>query len=317
VVSAVLRYPEDLRTLSIVALYFSAFVALWVVDPLRTQPVWITLLAVGTTCWLSWLVATTTHNVIHCSIFKQRWLNKLFQVVLTVGYGHPVSSYVPGHNMSHHHNTQTAKDVMRTTKARFSWNLLNFFAFFPIVARDIVKGEAEFVSAMKARKPAWYRQLIAEGVVLAVVSIGLLVADWQAFILYFWLPHILAAFGIVTINLLQHDGTDDGSDWNHSRNFVGGWLNWWTCNNGYHTVHHMHPRMHWSLLPAYHAETVQPHIDPRLDRPSVVGYMWEQYVWPGVRTHYDGTPLELPAALRDQSWVPEVLPATASLGAED
>ena len=316
-VARFLRYPEDLRTLFIVGLYFAALAALWWLDPRHTAPAWATVLAIGITCWLSWLVATSTHNVIHCSIFRQKWLNKAFQVVLTLGYGHPVSSFVPGHNMSHHHNTQTAKDVMRTSKARFSWNLLNFLTFFPIVAKDIVGGEAAFVSAMRTRKPSWFQQLMLETAVLVVVSAALLFLDWQKFVLYFYVPHFAAAFGIVTINLLQHDGCDDFSEWNHSRNFVGGWLNWWTCNNGYHTVHHMHPRMHWTKLPAYHAEHVKPHIHPGLDRPSILAYMWEQFVWPGVRTRYDGVPVELPPKTIDESWIPEVIPVSASLGAED
>ena len=46
-------------------------------------------------------------------------------VLLTISYGHPSSTYVPGHNLSHHKYTQSEKDFMRTSKVNFKWNLLN------------------------------------------------------------------------------------------------------------------------------------------------------------------------------------------------
>ena len=47
-------------------------------------------------------------------MFRWNWANKLIQVFLSLTYGHPVSSYVPGHNLSHHKYTQSRKDVMNT-----------------------------------------------------------------------------------------------------------------------------------------------------------------------------------------------------------
>lgn len=38
-------------------------------------------------------------------------------------------------------------------------------------------------------------------------------------------------------------------NWNGARNFVGPVINYLTFNNGYHTIHHMYPTMHWSRLP--------------------------------------------------------------------
>lgn len=81
------------------------------------------------TCWFSFFGAVATHNTVHSPVWKSRTMNRLFQVVLTLTYGHPVSAYVPGHNLSHHKYTQSRKDVMRTSKVRFRWNLLNGLFF--------------------------------------------------------------------------------------------------------------------------------------------------------------------------------------------
>lgn len=309
-----LKHNEDLRTLFFVALYFASLVGLWMVHP--TDPAlraaWVALL-----CFQSWQSAVITHNTIHCPIFKNRGLNRAFQVVLTMAYGHPVSAYVPGHNLSHHKYTQLDQDVMRTTKLRFRWNLLNFLLFLPMIGPAIMRNDKIFISRMKDVRPRWYRQLWIEGILFGAVSVALLLLDWQKFLLYWYLPHFVAALGIISINYLQHDGCDHEHPYNHSRNFVSPWFNWLVFNNGYHTVHHDAANLHWSLLPERHMREVHPHIHPALEQKSIVVYMWRTLVWPGRRVNYDGTPVVLPPPVADRSWVPgEGLPNEVSLGAE-
>ena len=92
------------------------------------------------TCWFSFFGAVATHNTVHAPVFHQRWANRLFQVALTLTYGHPVSAYVPGHNLSHHKHTQKRADLMRTSKVQLGWNVANFLVFFPRVAFDMLFG---------------------------------------------------------------------------------------------------------------------------------------------------------------------------------
>lgn len=309
-----LKYKADRRTLLFVALYFASFAGLWVINPGWS---WLGVAWVGLTCVLSWIVAVITHNTIHCPIFRSRRLNKLFQVVLTLGYGHPVSAFVPGHNLSHHKYTQEDRDVMRTTKVRFRWNLLNLLFFLPTVALPILKNDRIFIRQMKSVRRRWYRQLQLETVIFAAVSIALLVVDWRRFLAYWYLPHLWAAWGIITINFLQHDGCDETHPYNHSRNFTGRFFGWYTFNNGFHGIHHVHPNLHWSLLREAHNEEIKPHIDPRLDEPSIFAYAFRAFIWPGRRLTYDGKPVELPEESNDVSWVPKHgLPSEVSLGAE-
>jgi fatty acid desaturase len=115
-----LRYRADIRTLVFVAIYFGLVAVQWVYAPKELH---LAIPLVVLTCWFSFFGAVATHNTIHSPVFHQRWANRLFQVVLTLTYGHPVSAYVPGHNLSHHKYTQSNKDVMRTTKVQFRWNL--------------------------------------------------------------------------------------------------------------------------------------------------------------------------------------------------
>jgi fatty acid desaturase len=301
--SSVLRYRADLRTLAFVAFYFFLATVTW----LRIDDPWyIVAPLVVLNCLFSFFCATIVHNTIHCPIFRKKWMNKAFQVVLSFTYGHPVSAYVPGHNFSHHKHTQSEKDNIRTTKARFRWNLLNQLLFFYLMSFDILKSEMRFVRKMKQEKPAWYKQYLFESILLNGVRLGLLLLDWRAFLFVVLIPHQYAAWGIVGTNYWQHEGCDENHPYNHSRNFTGKLLNWFAFNNGYHGMHHEKPGMHWSLLPAAHKALIEPHIHPNLNRESLTKYLWESCIWPGKRVDYLGNPIVLPPKKKDKDWVADL-----------
>lgn len=309
-----LRYRADVKTLLFVATYFVLVAVQWVYAP-SSLGLAIPLLVL--TCWFSFFGAVATHNTVHSPVFTSRGMNRFFQVVLTLTYGHPVSAYVPGHNLSHHKHTQSRRDVMRTTKVRYRWNLLNGIFFQSSVVKDVLFADMRYFKAMYRRNPPWFRQMILEAVVFLGTMGTLLALDWKKFLLYVLIPHQYAAWGIITMNLLQHDGCDEDSEYNHSRNFVGKLVNWWTYNNGYHSIHHLEPGLHWSLLPAEHEKRVKPFIHPNLDQPSLLAYLWRTFGWPGQRLRYDGKPVVLPDEGPDEEWIPspKETPDDVSLGA--
>jgi fatty acid desaturase len=309
-----LRYTADIRTLCFVASYFGLVAAQWIYRP---TALWLAIPLLVLTCFFSFFGAVITHNTVHCPMFRSEAMNRVMQVVLTLTYGHPVSSFVPGHNLSHHRFTQTRRDVMRTSKVRFRWNLLNGFLFMFCMAPSIMRADSAYAKAMARNKPKWFRQLLIEiGVLYAAFGL-LLWLDWRLFLLYVFVPHRYAGWGIITMNLLQHDGCDETSDYNHSRNFVGWFVNWCTFNNGYHTIHHMKASTHWSLLPEAHAERVAPFIHPALDQACLLTYLWRTFGWPGRRLRYDGSPFILMDEGPDEDWIPapHETPEDVSLGA--
>lgn len=294
-----LKYAADRRTLLFVFGWYGVLALAWS-RPFGWESLgWMVLLSLG-----SFVSAVITHNTIHVPIFHSSLLNRAFQVVLTLAYGHPVSAYVPGHNLSHHRFSQTRKDVMRTSKLRFRWNLLNQLLFLPVVSSSILKADFAFARAMKDQRPRWWRQFLIEAGIFIAFNLVLLGLDWQRFIVFVLIPHNYAAWGIVGINYCQHDGTDETHPHNHSRNFVDPILNWFTFNNGFHGIHHVHPNLHWSLAPKVHAEELAPHIHPALDQKSFLAYLWGAFVWPGKRLTYDGRPVVLPEEGPDEDWIP-------------
>lgn len=300
----VLRYKADIRTLVFVAGYFALAIGSWLAIP--DLPWYGVSLLVVLNCLMSFFCATIVHNTIHCPIFRYKWMNRMMQVVLTFTYGHPVSAYVPGHNFSHHKYTQSPRDNIRTTKARFRWNLLNQLLFFYLMSGSILKSEMRFTRRMFREKPEWFRQYLIESVLLNGTRIALLFLDWKLFILVVVIPHQYAAWGIVGTNYWQHEGCDENHPYNHSRNFTGKLLNWFAFNNGYHGMHHLKPGLHWSLLPEYHEKYIRPYIHPNLDQKSLLKYLWHSTIWPGKRVDYLGNPVVLPDPVPDEDWVADV-----------
>lgn len=298
-----LRYRADLRSIAFVLTYFALIAFVYAVDlPWYGWAGFAVVISL-----LSFFCAVITHNTVHCPVFIARPANSLFQIALSLTYGHPVSMYVPGHNLSHHKYTQQARDRMRTDKLRFRWNLLNQLLFSFVVGPPIFRDNARFAKAMRTKNPTWYRQFVLELVVYLAFLAVLAILDWRKFIVFVMIPHQYAAWGIMGINFVQHDGCDGEHPYNHSRNFVGRLVNWFTFNNGYHGMHHMRPGLHWSLLPEAHAKELAPYIHPSLDRKSLLAYLFEAYVWPGKRKNYDGTDYVLPPPREDEDWMPATL----------
>jgi fatty acid desaturase len=299
-----LRYTADIRTLINVALYFAVAAAPWFLwDNMGTGQIifWVVI-----NCLMSFICATIVHNTIHVPIFQKRWMNKIFQIVLSFSYGHSTSAYVPGHNFSHHKYTQTPKDAMRTSKARFKLNILNQLFFFFIMSGDILKGEVRFARKMYREQPEWFRQYALEMILVIGVKVVLAVVNWKCFLLFVFIPHQYAAWGIVGTNYFQHDGCDETHPYNHSRSFSGNTLNWLLFNNGYHGAHHTKPNLHWSLYPQFHAEKIRPYVHPSLDRISLLDYLITTHIYPAKRIDYLGNPIELAPEVKDEDWVEKV-----------
>ncbi|MDP3274999.1 MAG: fatty acid desaturase [Deltaproteobacteria bacterium] len=307
-----MRYRADLRSIAFVLTYYALVIYQWNWGPTRW---YLALPLLMLTMAFSWFCAVITHNTLHSPVFTSRWMNKVFQVMLTCSYGFPVSEYVPGHNLSHHKFTQAPKDVMRTTKVDSGNNLLNMILFVPRVAFDVTGGNMRFVKTMKNTHRAWYRQFLIETSICWGEKLVLFALDWRKTLLYIVIPHLWAVWGITAVNYLQHDGCDQEHPVNHSRNFVGEIFNWFTFNNGFHGMHHEQPGLHWSLLREKHDELLHPTIHPELEQKSLLIYLVKAFFWPGKRVTYDGKPVIVSKSIDVVDWVP-VRGESKDLGAE-
>lgn len=268
-------------------------------------------------CFGSFVCACITHNSLHSKTFSSPLFEEIYHYILSITFGHPVATFVPGHNIGHHRYTQNAKDSMRTSKMRYKWHFLNLLLFQTTVSWNVFMTDMRYMLCQRVLINSLFTKACLQVVVLAISHGILLYTNATNFFLYVYVPHLFAQWGIVTMNMLQHDGCDmsdfaasKNKNYNIARNFTGTFINMMTFNNGYHTIHHFYPTLHWSLLKKEHCRLVQPHMHANLDQPNMAVYMFKTFIYPGKRIHYLGYPLEFDNATEppDEDWTSDYSP---------
>jgi fatty acid desaturase len=288
-----LRYKADLRMLMFEAVFIGLVYHRW--NYVDSSWLTSTLLFIAT-MQFCFFQAVATHNCVHVPPFSVPALNRWWNVVLSCTIGHPVSTFIPGHNYSHHKYMETRKDIMRTCQMKYKWNFLNLVLFAPTINGQTMRNDFNYFKAQRAKGRPIYNQLLLEFTVTYAMLAYFVYTDPLRFVHVLWIPQLWAKYCLITLNMLQHDGCDPDSKANFARNFVGPLLNYFCYDNGFHTQHHMYAGWHWSILPEKHAKIVHPHIHPNLEQESILGYMFRAYVYPGKRTWYDGS---------DYKWAPD------------
>jgi fatty acid desaturase len=269
--TALLHHRADRRQVAIIAVYFGLLFAMYFVPACRN----VFFLALA--CYFSFLNAVVIHNHVHKGIFKSRILNRLFRCVLSFGVLYPASANVASHNLVHHHFDDDGQpDWAAPESVSFRWHLLNLIHFPNVVGPQTFAGVTRW--AETTRQKDFRRQFFMEQVFAFGLTGLLAVNDFWTTAFFVLVPQLWGARGILRINLIQHDGCDTTSEWNHSRNFVGKAFNWIMCNNGYHTIHHNRAGVHWSQLAELHDREVAPRMDASLDERSMVAYLIRTYV---------------------------------------
>ncbi|MFO0681354.1 MAG: fatty acid desaturase [Sandaracinus sp.] len=266
-----LHHRADRRQVAIVGLYVSVLVAMVFVPACRN------VFCLALACWLSFLNSVVIHNVMHKGIFKSRALNRAFRCVISFGALYPASANIASHNLVHHQFDDDGQDDWAAPQiTSFSIPLLNLLHFPNVAGPRTFAGVSRW--ARTTRQRDFREQYYLEQAVAFGLTGALMLYDFWGTVFFVLVPQLWGARGILRINLIQHEGCDVTTEWNHSRNFVGRAFNWVMCNNGYHTIHHNRAGLHWSVLAEQHEREVVERIDPALDERSMVVYLVRRFV---------------------------------------
>jgi fatty acid desaturase len=275
-----LRHSADVRTLAWVAM-MPVLVALEYARPSLLpylSPV---------SFYLAIAAGVIAHNHNHCPTFKSRSLNATFANLISVFYGYPTFAWVPTHNLNHHKFVNRAGDATITWRYTNKHNFLVAGTYF-FVSSYWQKGPiTDYIRKARANNPALFRRIISQYVIwagahVAMFALGCFIygpmLGAKIWLFSLGLPAFFSLWTIMFFNYVQHVHTDPWSAHNHSRSFVGRWLNFMLFNNGFHGAHHENPGAHWSVLPSLHAQ-IASQIDPALCHPSFWGFMFKQYIF--------------------------------------
>jgi fatty acid desaturase len=217
------------------------------------------------------------HHHAHLRMWKNKYLNRLTDWLLCIFQGHPTFVFYAAHNANHHRYKQGENDVARTY--RFEGDTNNLIGYIKHPFQAVVALYPLFfawLARLKNRKQLVFIYYVGQYFVIAAFWLGLCVVDAEKFVLLILLPQFFALHVLLATNYLQHAHADGNSRLNFARNFSG-WINPLLFNIGLHTAHHLHPRVHWSTLPALH-KIYHHQIDRRLNAGPLLLYVWRTFV---------------------------------------
>lgn len=264
-----LRYKEDVK----VVVWMIITTGLLVINWLQPEFNWFTFLWA---CLMAVSVTTITHNHNHLRIWTNKWMNYFQDYWLTLFYGFPVFAWIPTHNKNHHKFNNKEGDYTITYRVSERNNLLTLLSYPTVSSYWQQKPIKAFLQKNWEKRKSRFFYYISQYVVLAAWIGGALLLDWQKALLYVIIPQQIGLAAVLLFNYLQHVGADEESEWEHSRDMLSPVMNALLFNNGYHTVHHDHPGIHWSKLPEEHAK-IQENLNPVLTETSFWWFIFRTY----------------------------------------
>jgi fatty acid desaturase len=206
----------------------------------------VRLPAIALLCFVASIV---NHNHMHAPMFRHHALNVALNILLSLARGHSATGIVVPHNLNHHVHEGSGEDWIAPHFAGRGPGVLRLARYIAVASANMaVRRWAASAPTLPRR---WRASALLEKAALWLLVLAtLFFAGWKGLLLILVLPWLAGLAMLVGVNLLQHEGVREGS-----RDFTGPLTNWLLFNNGYHTVHHLFPALHWSRLPGKHRET--------------------------------------------------------------
>jgi fatty acid desaturase len=239
------RYTEDRLPIAAISLLFLVDLALyaWVDSPL-----WL----------LAWTVVgilpkahvcAWNHHHQHVPVFRSAVLNRALELMYALHTGVTSHAWVLHHSIGHHQNyLDQEKDESRW---RASDGSAKGVAGYTLEVGLTAYWRAWRVSA---RFPAHRRIFVMMGLATVAVLGALVVVRPLQGLLVFVAPMIISVFLTAWATHSHHTGKSTANHFVACNNVMHRGYNFLTGNLGYHTAHHYRPGVHWSRLPALHAE---------------------------------------------------------------
>jgi len=210
--------------------------------------------------------ALALHYAEHNKLFKKdshfEFLNRLPSVVLCPLFGIPAGMYRLHHVIMHHvENNQFPLDASSTEPYQRD----NVWHFVQYLFKYMVGGW--FVLPIyAAKKKLW--SLLGEVLAVEAVYLVLVYSLYQhnhvATTWVFIVPFCITSFALMFGNWSQHVFIDPKAPQNCYRmtyNCINCADNQKTFNDGYHIIHHLNSKLHWTQLPIQFMETIEKHIE--------------------------------------------------------
>lgn len=236
--------------------------------PLLHVVAWVGLLAFGlfapiATTWyvavplivtLTLLNFSLTIGVLHMHthrpLFVSKRLNRVVDLFCCMPALLTAAEMREVHILNHHRYNDGPGDVTSTEgRERGLGAIWYWIRYGTIVKRHTIR--TIFAADATAKQRIRRHQFVFDlTIVLALVALTWYAAGGARFALFYWIPFAVTQVNSGYFAWLTHAparGFED--DPSKSLNTAGNWLNFFIFNQGYHSVHHRYPGIHWSQIP--------------------------------------------------------------------
>jgi fatty acid desaturase len=189
------------------------------------------------------------HLHTHRKLFTSPFLNRVTEILLTLpgGVSYPVMKYIHVH--LHHRYDNGAGDPTSTVGKETGLAALRYWISYGWISQRATAGGLFAPDA----KPALRRlrgQLVVDHLIQLAFVAAILVYDPRSMLLFYLIPYVIVSVNIGYFAWLTHAPAREGT-LNGSINSANNWMNIFVHNQGYHTLHHIKPSIHWTAIPEY------------------------------------------------------------------
>ncbi|MGK7946684.1 MAG: fatty acid desaturase [Microcystaceae cyanobacterium] len=249
-----LRKQIDYYLVTVIVLVFGIdLLVLCLSDSILIPIIW-TLLTLN----VKGLICCWNHHHQHCKFFYRPWANRLIELILGLQTGTVGELWVLHHNLGHHVN------YLDQSKDESAWKTSQGKVMSRLEYSFKVASMAYPIGFRVGKNYPKSRQKLIQNILLTLLVLSLLSAiNWLNTLIVFIIPMFVLLFMTAYATYDHHAGLDEDNPYLATYNVTDRWYNFFTCNLGYHTAHHIQYGRHWSELPEFHEE-IKAHIPSHL-----------------------------------------------------
>lgn len=245
----------DYYLITVILLVFAVDMAVLLLSPSIFVPiVW----AIASLNIKGWICAWNHHHQ-HCHFFVRSPLaNRTLELIMGLHTGIVGEAWVLHHTLGHHLN------YLDQSKDESAWKNSHGQLMSRLVYTSKVSAMAYPLALRVGKRYPKSRQKLLQNILLTAAVLGLLLwINWLNTLIIFIIPMIALFIATINVTYDHHAGLDSDDPYQATYNVTNRWYNFFTCNLGYHTAHHVQCGRHWSELPQMHEE-IKDKIPPQL-----------------------------------------------------